>query len=72
VSKKPKKRKKKGSGGGGGGTMSSFRGGFKSLVGQGNKNKPKRNATVWDVLFYVAVIGVVGWFVYKRFIAGGG
>lgn len=54
VKQKPKRKKQGSQEASGGGSLSSMRGGFKSLVGRGTKRAKKPNA-MWTVLAWTAL-----------------
>lgn len=65
--KKGKDRKKKRGSRGKGGRLSSMRGGMKSFVGTGPKNK-KKESTLSKVIWYLILAGAIAFVVYYRFI----
>ncbi len=56
------------SGEGRGGVMSSMRGGFKGMVGQGTGRRARTPMQkIWDALFWVVILALLGFFAYRRF-----
>lgn len=57
------------SGSSGGGSMMKLRGGIKGLVGSGkDSGKPKSTLSkIGDVVFWVALVGAIAFFLYSRF-----
>jgi hypothetical protein len=52
----------------GGGTLSSMRGGFKGMVGQGPGRRARTPMQkIWDALFWIVILALLGFFAYRRF-----
>ena len=47
--------------------MSGMRSGFKGLVGGGGAKGRQKQQTLSNVLFYAALLAVLGWIIYKKF-----
>jgi hypothetical protein len=71
MSKKDKKRKQKRQESdeytGGGGLLTSMRGGFKSMAGQGGKDAGRRTGLkkAWDVVFWIVIAALAGLAFYR-------
>jgi len=71
MSKKDKKRKKKSQESdeytGGGGLLTSMRGGFKNIAGQGGKGSGPKSGLkrVWDIVFWIVIAALVGLVFYR-------